>query len=239
MIEQISKKYANQAIKGLEQGTVDKFEDAQIGNYASVFVKLSKQVRRKLLKQFSDDRIDKFTKKVINTADKSASKTFYNRVETKIGISTQELLATEALKPEFNALVLESAQWAQRLRDDAMEFFTANSLRMMSQGQTIPQILKEHSAETSKRKKNATFLARNQIQNFNSMASKVRAQNLGITKAIWITAGDERVRPCHQIRDGKEFELSVGLFSSCDGKTLLPGVDFNCRCTYEMIIPAE
>jgi len=81
------------------------------------------------------------------------------------------------------------------------------------------------------------MIARTQISTFNSLTSKARAQNLGITTAIWKASSDERVRPCHQARDGKEYLLSEGLYSSCDGKTLQAGTDYNCRCTAIMKIP--
>ena len=90
-----------------------------------------------------------------------------------------------------------------------------------------------------KRKNHAKFTARNQIGNFNSLTTKIRAQNLGITQAIWRTSRDERVRPCHKVRDGKAFDLATGLYSSCDGLSLLPGVDFQCRCDYELVIPED
>ena len=84
----------------------------------------------------------------------------------------------------------------------------------------------------SKRKDAAQFVARNQVATFNSLSSKARMQDAGIKKAIWKTTQDERKRPCHQARHDKVFTLSEGLYSSCDKKTLLPGLDWNCRCTY-------
>ena len=109
----------------------------------------------------------------------------------------------------------------------------------MAQGDSLDTIVSQFDGLVAKRKNHAKFLARNQVQNYNSVTTKIRAQNLGITKAVWITAGDERVRPSHADREDKEFDLSEGLYSSFDDKYLLPGTDYNCRCTYEMIIPSE
>ena len=71
------------------------------------------------------------------------------------------------------------------------------------------------------------------------MDLKKAEKKLGIKKAVWRTSADERVRASHEARDGKEFELSEGLYSSVDGKTLLPGTDYNCRCSYRMILEDE
>jgi len=117
--------------------------------------------------------------------------------------------------------------------------YTANSLRAMTQGSSLAEIMEQFDGLVEKRKNHAKFTARNQIANFNSITTKLRAQNLGITRARWITSHDERVRPCHDVRNGKEFDLDKGLYSSCDGEWLLPGVDYQCRCDYELIIPAD
>ena len=90
-----------------------------------------------------------------------------------------------------------------------------------------------------KRKNHSRFVARNQIASFNSIMNKTRAQKLGIKKAVWRTSADERVRPSHAARNGKEFDLSEGLYSSLDGKTLLPGTDYLCRCSMTMVLEDE
>ena len=183
-------------------------------------------------------------KQVLDRSNKSASTALYSRVEREIGIDSKELIRTEALKPETNALILESQQWAKKLRDDVLEEFTANTLRVMSTGADFETVMNEYRGGVKKQRNHAQFIARNQLQNFNSLSAKIKAQNLGVEEAFWITAGGPTslgnpVRPCHRVREGKRFRLDKGLFSSCDGKTLLPGIDFNCRCTYEMIIPEE
>jgi len=238
MIEQISRQYRNQVLLALNQGTVEKFADAQVGNYATIYLRLADKVRRKLLKRFDNERIEKISGEILGKVNTRNKAELYSRVARKIGISTTELTATEGLTYQINALTLETAQWIKKLRDETLELYTANSLRAMSLGQSLEDILEQFDGMVEKRKNHAKFTARNQIANFNSVTTKIRAQNLGITKARWITSNDERVRECHQVRNGKEFELDKGLYSACDGKYLLPGVDYQCRCDYELIIPA-
>lgn len=236
MISLMSSIYRNQVLKELNRSTIDKFEDAQVGNYAAVFLKLSKRAKKKLIKRFSDDRIDKLTKAYLSSVNKRNKEQLYKRLSNRIGIDPKQLSLNEHLKPTTNALILETAQWAKKLRDETLESYTANTLRAMTLGTDIEEIMNQFGEMEEKRKNHAKFTARNQINNFNSIMTKIRAQNIGIQKAVWVTADDERVRPCHEVRDGKEFNLDEGLYSSCDGKTLLPGTDYNCRCTYELII---
>ena len=161
----------------------------------------------------------------------------YKAVENSIGLSSKELTATEGLTFQINALTAETAQWVKKLRDETLEFYTANTLRAMTLGSSIADIMAQFDGMEEKRRNHAKFTARNQIGNFNSITTKIRAQNIGITEAVWITSKDERVRDCHKKRDGKIFKLDKGLYHACDGLYLLPGVDYQCRCTYELIIP--
>lgn len=239
MVSQMAQRFRNQVLNQLQVGTIDKFADAQAGNYASVLLRLAKQVKKKLLKQFDDQRIEAVSKQVLAKLDKKSKDEFYGKVAKVVGIDVQALIAKEGLKATTNALMLETAQWIKTLRDEALESFTNNTLFAMSQGESIDTIVSQFDDVVKTRKNHARFLARNQVQNYNSVTTKIRAQNLGIKKAVWETAGDERVRPSHEDREGKEFDLDTGLFSSVDGLYLLPGSDYNCRCTYTMIIPEE
>lgn len=213
------------------------FEDAQTGNFAAVLLRLSKAAAKSILKQFSNDRIDTITQKALGKLDKKSKEEFYKQVAAKTGINVTDLVAKEGLKSTTNALMTETSQWIKTLRDDTFQKFTNNTLFAMSQGESLDTVVSQFDDIVSERKNHAKFLARNQVQNYNSVTTKIRAQNLGITKAIWETAGDERVRPAHADREGKEFNLAEGLYSSDDGLYLLPGTDYNCRCTYTMIIP--
>lgn len=239
MIGQMAKRFRNQVFGELNQTTIKKFADAQSGNYARVFLRLAGQVRRKLLKQFDDKRIEQLVKTVLTKVNRRNRSELYRLVEKRIGLSSKELTQTEGLTFDINALVLETEQWVKKLRDDTLELYTNNSLRAMTLGQSLDEVTAQFDDLTEKRKNHAKFTARNQIRNFNSVTTKIRAQNLGLTRARWITSKDERVRTCHEKRNGKEFDLDKGLYSSCDGKWLLPGVDYQCRCDYELIIPGD
>lgn len=213
------------------------FEDAQTGNFAAILLRLAKGAKRSLLKQFSNDRIEAISQQVLAKLDKRAKKEFYERVASKTGINVQDLMAKEGLKATTNALMLETAQWIQTLRDDTFQKFTNNTLFAMSQGESLDTIVNQFDDIVVERKNHAKFLARNQVQNYNSITTKIRAQNLGITKAVWETAEDDRVRPSHADRQGKEFDLAKGLYSSIDGLHLMPGLDYSCRCTAIYVIP--
>ena len=238
MVDQMAQRWRTQIFKELNQDTIEKFTDAkQSGNFAKVFLTMAARVQRKLLKQFDGERLDKMVDKYTGKVDKRNKAEFYRRAEKSIGISREELEATEGLTSQINAYQLETMQWVKKMRDDTLQQWTSNTLRQMAEGKGLPEILKQFDGMVEQRKGHAKMVARTQISTFNSLTSKIRAQNLGIKKAIWVSSRDERVRDSHQARDGKEFDLNEGLYSASDGKTLLPGTDYRCRCTAIMVIP--
>ena len=238
MVDQMAQRWRTQIFKELNQDTIEKFTDAkQTGNFSKVFLTMAGRVRRKLLKQFDGERLDKMVDKYTGKVDKRNKSEFYRRAEKSIGIGREELEATEGLTFQINAFKAETQQWVKKMRDDTLQEWTSNTLRQMAEGKGLPDIMKQFDGMAEKRRGHAKMVARTQIATFNSLTSKARAQNLGITKARWVTSADERVRPSHSSRNGKEFVLSEGLYDSGDGKTLLPGTDYQCRCDYEMVIP--
>ena len=244
MVDQMAQRWRTQIFSELNQDTVAKFADSvamqdakQSGNFAKAFLAMAARVQRKLLKQFDGKRLDRMTDKFTEKVNKRNKSEFHRRASNAVGISREELEATEGLTFQINAYKAETQQWVKKMRDDTLQQWTSNTLRQMAEGKGLPEIMEQFDGMVEQRKGHAKMIARTQISTFNSLTSKARAQNLGITKAIWKTAADERVRTCHQARDGKEYILSEGLYSSCDGKTLQAGTDYNCRCTAIMIIP--
>lgn len=237
MIERISSKFKNQVLLGMHKSTINKFEDKkQVGNYANVFSKLVKSFEKKVFKQFSKKNIDNFVKTKLNKADSFNKKRVYGSLESLFGIDANQLIKEESMSPTINALISSTSEWVERLRDETLQDFSAASLRQMTLGRTVDELIDNLNEMEGKKKNAAKFVARNQISNFNGLLTKLRYQKVGIEKAIWITSNDEKVRTCHRRRDGKEFDLNKGCFSSCDNKFLYPGTDYNCRCVMNAVI---
>jgi hypothetical protein len=249
MVTLMSRMYKNQVLLEMNKGTVEKFSDAQTGNYAAVLTKLSNKVSKGLLKRFDNKRLKELSKRVLEKNDKRSRKILFDRLSKDIGIDASTLLKRDAMTYDFNALVIETSKWATKLRDETLEMYTANTLRAMTLGTPIEEILQQFDGMVEKRKGQARFTARNQIASFNSIMNKTRAQKLGIKKAVWVTSHDERVRgnpsgkfpnatPSHFWADGKEFDLSEGL-KFPNGQSLLPGTTYRCRCSMRMILEDE
>ncbi len=73
----------------------------------------------------------------------------------------------------------------------------------------------------------ARVIARDQVSKFNGDLSRVRQRDLGVTRFVWRTVRDERVRSEHAERDGQSYEWA----NPPDGET--PGEPIMCRCWAE------
>ena len=223
----------------LNKTTQAKFQDAkneQIGNYAIVYNKLFNEFKRSINNQFSEQRIKSLVKQLYKQTSETNSQHFASTVNTNLGVNLDDVLKQDGLNTFTNAKTLQSTDMLKKLRDETVVAYKANVLRRMSAGASLKDLYKEVKKNTGMRLRRGDLIARNELKSFNAELTKKRQQNAGVTKAIWQTVEDERVRPCHQARDGKEYDIEKGLYSSCDGKFLQPAEEINCRCVSISII---
>jgi SPP1 gp7 family putative phage head morphogenesis protein len=76
----------------------------------------------------------------------------------------------------------------------------------------------------------AKLIARDQVSKLNGELTRLRQTSVGVTKYIWRTSQDERVRETHQEFDGNEYSWETG---SPEGH---PGEPINCRCVAEPVL---
>ena len=102
------------------------------------------------------------------------------------------------------------------------------------------RILGRMGSVGSRLKNRIKTIARNETGKINAQLTSIRSQKLGITRAIFQTSRDERVRESHKELNGKEYEIAIGAWSKIDKKYIIPSVtDINCRCSYKPIIDMD
>ena len=236
MVKSMRKRFENKVIKAMNKNTIDKFQDAQIGNYAVVFNELFKDFTKSIDKQFSQDRIDLFIKKLFNQADAYNQARFYGNVSITMGVDMEAILKTDGLNSFKNAKSIQSVDMINKLKTDTITAYKTNVLRRMSAGDSLADLYQEVKKQTGMRLKSGDLIARNELKNFNAELANKRATNNGITKGIWITAQDERVRDSHAKFNGKEFDIDKGLYNSATKQWIKPSEEINCRCTIKYIV---
>lgn len=100
----------------------------------------------------------------------------------------------------------------------------------------IPDIKKRYGITA----RHAKFLARNETSIFMSKFHEQRYKEAGITRYIWSTSHDARVRPAlgttdygdnHRRLEGRVFSYDdPPVVDTANGRKANPGEDYNCRC---------
>ena len=118
-----------------------------------------------------------------------------------------------------------------------------NSLaQMLIDNRPSREIQKLIVEKTKKTKAQARLIARDQIGKLNARSNANKQKALGVTKYIWRTVRDARVRDKanggnHKALEGKVFSWNKPpIVNSKTGKRAHPGEDFQCRCYAEAVL---
>lgn len=95
-------------------------------------------------------------------------------------------------------------------------------------GQRHEALVETVQATLNVGKSRAMLIARDQVTKFNGTLQRAHQKAAGITRAKWLTSGDEDVRDSHAAMNGKEFEWDNPPI--VDGEPTLPGEAIQCRC---------
>lgn len=190
---------------------------------------------------------------IVDKIDKSNKQRFLNSVNQSIGVDLTDIIQEENLS---DLVALQKSKNVSLIKSIPQEFIKdievivqnglADGLRHEAIAKQISGI-KDINSVFGKLENRVKLIARNEVSTINSSISKKRSENLGITKGIWRTARDERVRgnpsgkypdskDNHWALEGVEFDLSKGAKDPRSGKMIFPGQPINCRCYFESII---
>lgn len=95
------------------------------------------------------------------------------------------------------------------------------------------ELRKAHGSTISR----AALIARDQNAKAKAVIERVRQQELGIRRGIWMhsNAGKEP-RPTHVAMNGRPYDLAKGMWDSDEQEWVHPGQLINCRCTMRPVI---
>jgi SPP1 gp7 family putative phage head morphogenesis protein len=179
--------------------------------------------------------------KMVNRVTMTNQKKTNNTVKNAIGVDLTNIIASENLTEFVEAQTIQNAELIKSVPQDAINDIRRIVLNGLTEGLRAEEITKQISGTSV----NSTFnkmnnriktIARTEVAKLNSQITNRRLTNLGIKRAIWDATNDSRTRACHAARDGKEYDIAKGLYSSCDGLTIQPGQEINCRCVAVPIV---
>ena len=115
---------------------------------------------------------------------------------------------------------------------DTIQASISNKIRS---GITRAELIKELQKETGVTRSKAKFWASDQLGKASSALSLENQTAAGFEEFIWETQRDGRVRDDHAVLQGKKFRYDRP--PVIDGRQILPGEDYNCRCFQNPVTP--
>lgn len=166
---------------------------------------------------------------------------FDRSVGRATGVDLGSIITTEGLEDFMSLSINKNVSLIKSLPEEYFKQIETIVNNGVVNGARFNTIAKEIASKTNRKLSNRIkTIARNEVQTINSQLTLRRSENLGITKGIYRTSEDERVRPCHAELNGVEFELKKGAWSKSCGRFIQPGItDINCRCSYSPIIEVD
>jgi SPP1 gp7 family putative phage head morphogenesis protein len=178
--------------------------------------------------------------KMVMMVTRTNKKRFDKTIERATGVDLGGILAAEGLEDFVELSVNGNVSLIKSLSEEHLknvETIVTNGVKSGAKYSTIAKEILGIKGVNSKLAGRIKTIAMNEVQTINSQITLRRSENLGITKGIYRTSKDERVRKSHKELDGVEYVLKKGAYSSIAQKWIQPGItDINCRCSYSPVI---
>ena len=101
-------------------------------------------------------------------------------------------------------------------------------------------IAKEIEHTYNVNKSHAKFIARDQLAKLNGDINRKQQSDAGVTRYIWCTVGDQRVRDSHKKLNGKVFSWdNPPIVDEKTGRRCHPMQDYQCRCVAKPVFDID
>lgn len=146
------------------------------------------------------------------------------------------------LETQLELFANQNAQLIQNMTENEIERVSGIVQRGLQEGSSLQSVTENIENSFGITRRHARLIARDQTTKLNASLTKLRQQDLGITRYRWVTAGDERVRQSHRVLDDKicrwddptvyldEVSGKWLKRSTIGGTNVHVGSDVNCRC---------
>lgn len=176
------------------------------------------------------------TQKKTITAEVQAAATKKVPAETLKSIN---LLADKGTKKIITKSIGENVKLIQSVPEQYFQRISKAVYDGLDKGRHISAIAEDLVDIGGMSERKAQFIARDQLGKTYGDLTKKRQENLGIRRFKWLTSHDERVRETHDALDGHIYDWDTGAIGpevASEVEGLVPGEDYNCRCTSSMVM---
>ena len=201
--------------------------DAVIG-YSQLITRTISDIRIGISKQITvetiSDRADSMARKVSVFNRAQINRQF----QSVLGINP--LMSERWLEPLVSSFTEKNVALIKSIPEQFLGKVEQMVRATVEQGISTENLTGRIFDEFDVTKSRAHLIARDQVSKFNSSLHEVRQKSAGVTKYIWSTSKDERVRPRHAAMDGKIVSWDDPPPVGNNGERLHVGQDYQCRC---------
>lgn len=185
-------------------------------------------VRVEFSRLFSPSRTRSESQRVADEVQKHGAKQIGKVLKTTLQL---DLFRSEPwLKDQIDIFVEQNVGLIKTVDERYFGEVQETVFRGARTGRSVKEIAEDIRERGKVSQSRAELIARDQLNKFNGNLSEIRQRDLGVTRYIWRTSLDERVREEHRKLEGKEFNWSK---PPAEGH---PGEAINCRCYAEPIL---
>jgi SPP1 gp7 family putative phage head morphogenesis protein len=184
-------------------------------------------VIRKIRMRVGERLTPEFLRRVTEAPSRTAKKAALKRLGASLAVPVTE---TPGVAGKLEIFAVENAALIRSLADDAI----ADLAKTVQEAHASGMLTRDLRAQIEERlgvsRSRADLIARDQIGKLNGAIVETKHREAGITRYMWSTSDDEKVRATHKALDKSVHswddppEVSPGRFEH-------PGGDFQCRCS--------
>lgn len=146
--------------------------------------------------------------------------------------------ATAAQNDAYQAVIGEQVGLIRSIASQHLAAIQGDVMRSVAQGGDLATLAKTLEQGYGVTKRRAAFISLDQNRKATAVMTRVRQQELGITRAVWVhSAGGKTPRPSHVKMNGKEYDIAKGMWDEDEQKWIRPGELISCRCVSKSVIP--
>lgn len=190
--------------------------------------RIVKAIKNSSLQRYSPEELTRMAKKRGISLEKMTREAFERDLKRVAGVDL--LTSDPALDFQISLFTAENVNLITSLISDTVDKVGSKVYQGFRSGLRWEEIASNITGfvdpEKGPQVNRARFIARDQVSKLNGQLTQIRQTKLGITRYIWATSNDERVRDSHQEKEGNIYS-----WDDPPADTGHPGDDFQCRCT--------
>lgn len=171
--------------------------------------------------------------RILNLENERHTADFISKAKKTLGIDLGAIVRAGDNEQFMINVGLRNAGLIKGLSDDTIKRIQQAVMDTVIRGDTAKNLRARLVHEFEISDKRAKVIARDQISKFNADLNERRHVQAGITKYIWLTSADERVRPLHRSLNGETYEYGKPTGAE---QGLPPGQPILCRCVAQAIV---